>query len=213
MLIQELMTLKEDQDGPVELTDLIANFPNNYKKAIRKLWGTPRLKLHGRSFFGDGGIYDKLDALAKKAVKADDGVEVEIFTNAEYEGGRIELGYNDKIDIAQSQEVYMGYDPKTDRLFSGWDSSLSEEEFNEQFDDEWKSTFDEEFDYDNTEHRRVYKEAFDRWSEMHPYFVIEIDARTLKVIEVTHTGTEGFYKRGLAMLKRQIPSMIDLRLD
>ncbi len=223
MLIKELVQLTEDVNSPLELTDLITNFPNKYKKAIADQWGKNRLSFKGLSFFGDNGIYDQLDRAVAKFAEANkfDGIEVEMESVAEYDGKTISIEYSDTSDPTKyGQECYMGYSPKKDVLISAYDTSLQEDAFNETFDDAWKSTFGrkEEFDFDNEEHEKVYNDLWDKFKNARVYVVFEVNVvgKTVKItkqVDLPYRLDKGFYSHGISLVKLQYPDIIDLRLD
>ena len=223
MLIKELTRLTESATDPLELTDLIANFPNKYKKVVSEQWGKNRLSLNGLSFFADGGIYDQLDAAVSKFVltRKFDGIQIGMESVTEYQDKTISLDYADRGDPTKyGQECYMGFSPKIGKLLVAYDTSLQEDVFNEQFDDEWKSTFGkkEEFDLGNSGHGGIYNDLWDIFKDARVYVVFEVvvSGKSVKISRQVHLPVnlkKGFYRHGHSLLKQEYPDIIDLRLD
>lgn len=223
MLIKELVQLMEDVTGPLDVADLVANFPNRYKKAISDQWGKDRLSFKGLSFFANDGIYDQLNTAVSKfaGTRMFDGIQVEMESVSEYKGKTITLDYADREDPTQyGQECYMGFSPKANKLLVAYDTSLREDEFNEQFDDAWKSTFGrrDEFDSENSEHAAVYDDLWDKFKDARVYVVFEVDVsgksvKIVRQVDLPFDLKKGFYSHGRSLLKQEYPDIIDLRLD
>lgn len=224
-LLQELHNLHEGAvpgENHVELANLVKHFPSNYKKAIEKLWGGPRLTYHGIPFFGDSdSIYgDLLD----KALKnwADDGGELHIeLSNVEYapEDGDpvdIEVSYDQPIDpMKDGQEVYMGYDANEDCLYVGLDVSASEEFFNDEWDKAFKEATGEDFDYDNKEHQKAFTAARQEMMKHGHWMLFKLTENGGEFsAELADDGLGTFYHgdpNGYGIAKNM--GFIDLRLD
>lgn len=216
-LLKELFALSEAEvigDNHVELADLIKNFPSQHKKAIEKLWGGPRLVWHNIPFFGSGDqdIYD----LIRDAVKSydnEDMIEVE-FNDIDFGDDTISLRYSDPSNPEKvGQECYLGYDAQEDCLYVGYDTSLDEEIFNQDWDEEFKKATGEEFEYDEPEHREAFEKAWEQYKKMRPWvmFKLELESADNFSVTVEHSGLGGFYPEGHQRAKSM--GLIDLRLD
>lgn len=233
--IRELLKLADplslnEAEVPVELRDLITAFPGKHEKAIQKLWGGPRLVWHGKRFFDKdslGDAYDQAEKAAKRAIKEGDPINIDVQVDAdgmpglsEDAPGSADFSYDVEVDPERDiQEVYLGYDPKHDKLYIGFDAwADDEEQRDEKFDDAFKEATGEEFDMDNPDHYAVYSKMHKKMQDDHLGFYG-------LVYEITDHGGEfdaeealvplanGFYRGTYDMFKRQHPTVVDLRLD
>lgn len=137
-LIQELLKLTEkvvDKDTPIELKDLVANFPSMHGKAISKLWGGKRLTYKGQPFFNGRETATVYDGAIKAAEKAMKNLEV-VLTVFHSNGKSIVDQEYTFTGVDESQECYLGYDPKADKLYIGFDCWMSDEQYEKPFNDE-----------------------------------------------------------------------------
>lgn len=224
MLIKELsQILTEAAEKPINVSDLVVNFPNNFKKVLNDQWGKHRLAFKGLSFFGDDGVYDQLNQVVSKFSRGRDfdGIQIELESVKEYEDQTVKVEYTDKSDPTEyGQEVYLGFSPKQDVLIVAFDTSLQEDLFNENFDEAWESTFgrNEEFSFDNEEHEAVYNDLWDQYTKAHVYLVFELDVvgkklKVTKQVDLPYRLDKGFYSHGRSLVKQEYPDIIDLRLD
>lgn len=220
--LKQLLCLTENIDTPIEVADVIRNFPSRYKSALKSLWGKERLVFNGLSFFADNGIYDQLDDAVSKFAKSSryHGIDIELETHDELDGKTIELSYADDSDPTDAgQEVYLGFSPSKNILLVGYDTGLSEELFNEEWDKQWVKTFGRrtEFDIDNSEHHAFYDSVWKKFSDMSAHMVFEVTVKNgkVQVIQQADSGnfTTLFYSAGLKALKQRYSDLVDLRLD
>ena len=217
--IVQFIQLNEDGEptgqGPVELKDIVKAFPSKASKAIDKLWGGPRLVYHGMQFFDGDGLglaYEKAEEAAKAEM---DDHEVELSFHV---GGTDELDmddYNFTTKVEDAQECYLGYDPKHDVLYIGYDAWLDENDFNEKWDDEFKKATGKVFDMDDEEHQKVFDSAWEEWKKMGGYgmlFRLTPRGKAFSA-DVVLEDAGGFYRgiyRGPAFKRL---GLIDVRLD
>lgn len=220
--LKQLLCLTENVDTPIEVADVIRNFPSRYKAALKSLWGKDRLVFNGLSFFADNGIYDQLDDAVSKFAKSSryHGIDVELETHYELDGKTIELSYMDDSDPADlGQEVYVGFSPNRNILLVGYDAGLSEDLFNEEWDKQWVKTFGRrvEFDNDNSEHSALYNDIWKQFSDMNVHVVFEVTVKNGKVQVIQQADSDNlttrFYSAGLKSLKSRYSDLVDLRLD
>jgi hypothetical protein len=214
LLEESLANTKET--GPLEVADIVKNFPNRHKKFLSKIWGGPRLVYHGMPFFDE--IYDKLDAVIEKAQKR---VEIEIEIPLEeklVDAISKDMGWDDFEYIAKvddSQEVYMGYSPKEDCLYVGIDAWLDEEEFNEAWDKQFKRNMHQEFEYDEPSHSKLFSDAFKKYQKLGfqgVLFKLTLSGKNFKATEVMSNGN-GFYQGTYKSGEFKSLGLVDLRLD
>jgi hypothetical protein len=223
MKLSEIVTtfVAEDEDGPkvddgkglVEVSEVVKDRkPEIAKKYLRAMWGKKRLAYHGMAFFGDSNsAYDKIDAAVKEAIKEGFEVDVSIPVEGTDDLDMDTLDYQATID--DQQEVYLGYDPKSDTLYVGVDAWLREEDFNEAWDREFENATGEQFDDENDEHQKVFNSAWREYKDMGFYGILFKLSHDLDDVEEELTIPGGFYKgiyRG-GQMKRM--GLIDLRLD
>lgn len=240
-LLKELLAIHEAPEVPVELKDIIAAFPKNHGKALEKLWGGRRLVWHGMRFFDHddlGEAYTKSMAAVEETVDDQGGIEVEQSMELrihpsmladEDEGDEdrddndapmhAEIEWKDTLKYSDMQEVYLGYSPKRDKLYIGFDAwGNGEEEFNQAFDEAFEEATGVPYDHDNEGHHEVYNELWQELqrSKMGFYGVIfEITDLhdSFHAEEAMAPMAGGFYRGTFSTFKRQHPDVVDLRLD
>jgi hypothetical protein len=227
-ILKELLGLTDpdmlfEADVPVELKDVIAAFPKHHGKALEKLWGGKRLVWHGKRFFDD----DELGAAyieAEKAAEAyiEDGyntdAHLDISGTIDGEDYSDSMTWDVQFEKDEKQECYLGYDPKSDKLYIGFDAWASEEEFNSAFDKAFEDMTGEEHDMDNEEHQAIFHEAFEAYKELGfgfwgLIFEITMEGDEMVAEEALPPMTNGFYKGTYKLFKQQHPNVVDLRLD
>lgn len=225
MKLSEIVTrfVAEDEDGPkvgeddgkglVEVATIVKDRkPEIAKKYLRAMWGKPRLAYNGMPFFGSGDTaYEKIDAAVESAVKNGLEVEMSIPVEGTDDLDMDELNY--QASIADTQEVYLGYDPKDNTLYVGVDAWLREEDFNEAWDREFENATGEAFDDENDEHQKVFNSAWKEYRDSGFVGILFKLSNDLDDAEDVITMPGGFYAaiyRG-SELKRM--GLIDLRLD
>ena len=233
-LLKELLAIHEAPEVPVELKDIIAAFPKNHRKALEKLWGGRRLVWHGMRFFDHdelGEAYTKAEDAVKEYMDSEE-IEVEhsislnasqIVQNEDDEDsdapGHAEIEWTDKLEYEDMQEVYLGYSPKRDKLYIGYDAwGNSEEAFNEAFDEAFEEATGLEYDHDDEQHHEVYDGVWqefkdDKRSFYGVIFEITDHGESLHAAPVMVPLSDGFYRETYRSFKRQHPDVVDLRLD
>ena len=228
-----LSALLAEAEAPVELKAVIDAFPKHHEKALSKLWGGKRLVWHGMRFFSDGELgeaYTKAEEAAEQYIADGYNTNVEMtvdtsdFTPADA-GDEDDDDDNDISDIEvqwdvefkedDKQECYLGYDPKRDVLYIGFDAWSSEDDFNEAWDKAFEDATGEEYDGDNEEHQKLYDWAWEEYkSEGYGFWglVFEID-RDFNCEEALPPMAGGFYKGTYKLFKNNHPNVVDLRLD
>lgn len=232
-LLKELLSLHEAPVAPIELKDLIKAFPHQHEKAIRHLWGTPRLMWNGMKFFNNGDLgkaYTKsLDAVEESMSSEDVEVELSlqldasklVYDNSEDDDvpGHAMVEWNAGVDFNDCQECYVGYDPKKDKLYVGFDASANydaEQNFNEAFEDAFQEATGKSFDDSDEDHFEIHQELWDQYVKMGFFgliFEITDHGGVLSAEPAMAPMTGGFYRGTYKTFKRQHPNVIDLRLD
>lgn len=111
--------LAEATTAPIELKDLIENYPTNYMKMIHTLWGGKRLTYKGQRFFDDGDLGPVYDG-ALAAVENTDSDTLEHHFQLTDDKGVIHET-TASVSIHDKQEVYLGYNKNNNRLYIGFD--------------------------------------------------------------------------------------------
>lgn len=199
-----------ESDAPVEIHDLVKNFPTTHKKALQKLWGGKRLVYKGKTLFDHddhGPAYRGAIKAAEKAKKR--GLSLSFrFRDAETEK---------EVDISEMQEVYLGYDESQDKLYIGFDAWLDDQAIEEVFDDLYRESEGEEFDVDSNEPKFV-----DAWREFKKLegkglwgLLFELDSTDGEhfTADLVHDEADGFYRGIYRSQVFKSMKLIDLRLD
>jgi hypothetical protein len=224
MKLSEIVThfVAEDEDGPkvgesdgkglVEVAEVVKDRkPEIAKKYLRAMWGKHRLAYHEMPFFGSGDTaYDKIDAAVKEAIANGLEVEMSIPVQGTDDLDMDELNY--QATIADSQEVYLGYDPKDDTLYVGVDAWLREEDFNEAWDREFENATGQAFDDEDDEHQKVFNSAWKEYRDSGFVGILFKLSHDLDDADDEITMPGGFYK-GIYRGELKRMSLIDLRLD
>lgn len=227
------------KDGPVALEDLVKYFPSKHSQAIEKLWGTHRLTYKGEQFFekegtGYGPVYEGADECGQDAIKKEE-VNIKIDpTQCDEEEYRsvIQTAEDAGIDIPEfemdvkideMQEVYLGYNPKTDRLWIGYDCWADHNEIDEEIDEYINSLDTGDYDRHRTEelHNAVERAIMEEMKEL-GFFGGLVELKTADGVNfefgdvVVEPG--GFYRgihspRGYGYGSFKRMGLIDLRLD
>lgn len=220
-LLTELHNLHEaelpDAVNKIELADLVKHFPNNYKKAIAKLWGGPRLCWHDIPFFGPND--DDITAKAADAVKAwgkDGTITIDLSSvTGEIDGEDVdvEVNYDEPINPEEDgQEVYMGYDLTKDVLYAGYDVWHNEEYFNDEWDKAFKEATGEDFQIDNKEHYKLFEAAHKEFKDIKSWMLFELKLEGEEfTASVSSSGEGNFYPNGHTEAVDK--GIMDLRVD
>jgi len=236
-LLQELLELPQQlveaaaaeitKHGPVEIKDVIAHFPSKYKKVLQVLWGTHRLTYKGQQLFTGressmddtaadlgpvymGAIHAAEKAMKKMTVPVDIQGMPDVLLNDENvrrKHGNLESEIESEID--ESQECYLGYDPKHDQLYIGFDCWLNDEAYNE---------FANQFDDSNPEIEKalnkVWKEFNEKKFQGELFKLTSSDGKNFKAEEDDSvSGPGGFYKAVYKSPGFKRLGLVDLRLD
>ena len=229
-ILKELLALAEAPEVPVELKDVIAAFPKNHSKALRHLWGGKRLVWHGERFFDDGELgsaYTKAEEAAVEYIN--DGYETDTYIDVDFStfngrDGEIRdtdfewmTKFSDR-EGGERQECYLGYDPKRDKLYIGFDAWVSEEEFNSEFDTFFERATGEDFNSDRVGHQEVFDRVWEEYkNRKYGFWGI--------IFEISHNGGHytaeeamppepgGFYSKQFRQFRARHPDVVDLRLD
>lgn len=230
-LLKELLSLQESPDVPIELKDIVNAFPRQHGKAISKLWGTRRLVWHGMRFFDHktlGEAYTKSEEAVEEYMDREDlNVELSfqldaskiVVDNDEDDDapGYADVEISHTLEYKDMQECYLGYSPKKDKLYIGFDAwGGNDEEFNEAFEKAFEEATGLHFDDSNEEHQEVYTDVWHEYGESGAYGVIfeitdvhgEFDAEPAMAVM-----PGGFYRGVYTKFKRTHSDVVDLRLD
>ena len=233
-ILKELLKLNDplglnEAEVPVELKAIIDAFPHQHGKAIAKLWGGKRIVWHGKRFFEDGDLgaaYKGAEQAAEEYINDGYNTDVNMEIDASAvpditEAGDIDFRFDAEFGKQHGgdwQECYLGYDPKKDKLYIGFDAWTDEENFNNDFDSAFKEATGLEFDMDDPEHSKVFHKAWedyknDGYSFWGLIFEITDNHGEFSAEEAMTPMTHGFYKGTYKLFKQQHPNVVDLRLD
>lgn len=234
-IIKELLKLQDptlallEAETSVELKAVVDAFPKHHEKALSKLWGGKRLVWHGLRFFEDGDLgeaYIKAEEAAKEYIDNGYNADVNMSVDAssivpegeddeDRSDGDVDFSFDAEFKSDEVQECYLGYDPKRDCLYIGFDAWTSEENFNDAWDKAFEDTTGEVYDSDNEEHAAVFHEAWEEYkSEGYGFWglVFEID-KHFNCEEALPPMQGGFYKGTFELFKQNHPNVVHLRLD
>ena len=208
-ILTEMKTILENET-PVEIHDLVKNFPNTHKKALEKLWGGKRLVFKGKTLFDHGDFGPAYRGAIKAAEKMQKrGLEL----NFHFRGADASTD----VEISEMQEVYLGYDEAQDKLFIGFDAWLDDEAIEKVFDDLYQEAEGEEFDVDSNEPKFVdawrefkNKEGSGFWGLL---FELESSDGANFTADPVHDEAGGFYRGIYRTPSFKQLKLIDLRLD
>lgn len=227
-ILKELLGLTDpdmlfEADVPVELKDVIAAFPKHHGKALSKLWGGKRLVWHGKRFFEDGELgtaYIEAEKAAEEYIGNGYNTDANMDIGGTIDGEEYDdsMTWDVQFESDEKQECYLGYDPKRDVLYIGFDAWASDEEFNSAFDKAFDEMVGEEHDMDNDEHQAVYNKAWEEYKDggfgfWGLVFEISLEGDEMVAEEALPPMTGGFYKGTMKLFKQQHPNVVDLRLD
>lgn len=222
-LLQELLELPETlfeaaiEDiktaaKPIELSALVKL--KDHKKIINKLWGTKYLAYKGQTFFtsesivGGGGstFGPAYNGAIKAAEKEFKQIELDPIEVQNPKGKRNEI---DNIKFENNfQEVYLGYDPKSDKLYIGYDAWA---DLDAAF-TKWSNKFDDEDPEVEKVLDKVWKEIKDQDFQG---VLFELETKNGKTFsaDVDDIEERGFYKGIYKSPMFKHKNLIDLRLD
>jgi len=247
-LLQELLSLNEAPNVPIELEKLGKKAVQSGDKSqmdflqsmARKHWGGANLMWHGMRFFdqdGDTGpAYDKSIAAVEEAFDVDDiKAESSMYLNAnnyvaqQHSGGdehdddmppgEAEIEWEETFYFKECQEVYIGYSPKRDKLYVGFDAWGNDEEFNNAFDKAFEEATGEEHNLDKEEHDELYREVWKEYTDGKMGFyglLFEITDHNGEFhAELAYDPMQGGFYRGVYKIfkRNEGADVIDLRLD
>lgn len=234
MKLNEILLEKKSEGPPVEIGELIKAFPSKHEKAIHKLWGGKRLVYKGQPLFlvDDNGhvtdlgpAYEGADKAVEDFLKNPD-VEVEVYFK-----GNSETVHLDSEGDLEGQEVYLGYDPKTDRLWIGYDMFLRDDgadegpvwnAFADLYYDHFGVRWIDDPDMKDSEQKRLDKQQGKAWKdfieESHSLFqgaLFELSSKNGRQFKIEKEWffPNGFYRgiHGTDWFKSK--KLVDLRLD
>lgn len=199
-----------EADGPIEIGDIVHNFPRTHKAALQKLWGGRRLVYKGKTLFdGDG-----LGTAYRGAMKAAEKVKTRgIVTPLRYESQEEEI----EVEIGDMQEVYLGYSEAEDKLYIGYDVWLEDESLEKAFDKLYLAETGEEFDPDSDDPKfekawREFKKEDGNtfWGML---FELESSDGATFTADCIQEEAGGFYKGIFKNPQFKGLKLVDLRLD
>lgn len=218
MKLSEIVVTQVAEDiegtGPVEVKDIVAGRnPKFAKQYLSKLWGKDnRLVFNGKPFFGAGDtVYDDIQSALKQALE-DHTVEVNLPVQGTDELDMDTFRFDAKVN--DHQEVYLGYDSKRDALFVGVDAWISDEEFNDAWDEEFEKATGQEFDHGDPEHAAVFDSAWKAYQKMGFYgILIELTGDPIDNGDIVEERSGGFYAGIHRSASFKTFGLVDLRLD
>jgi hypothetical protein len=197
-------------DAPIEIHDLVKNFPNTHKKALEKLWGGKHLVFKGKTLFD----HDDFGPAYRSAIKAAEKTQKrDLELKFRFRGADASTD----VEISEMQEVYLGYDEAQDKLFIGFDAWLDDEAIEKVFDDLYQEAEGEKFDVDSNEPKFVdawrefmNKEGSGFWGLL---FELESSDGANFTADLVHDKAGGFYRGIYRTPSFKQLKLIDLRLD
>ena len=204
-------------DKKYELKDVMEFFPNTFQKAMKTLCKAGRLTWNGDLVFTKSGDYgpalDKAVAAATSFME-DQNNTVEISFDIDGSVGGIDNGgdYHGEYSLDENQEVYVGYNTKSDKIIVGFDVWLYEEVFNQEFDKQFKKIFGMNFDNDNSDHEKIFNGVHDEWKKA-AFQGVQVEVTSTGACELDIANEGGFYKgifRNKSFSRKYIA---DFRLD
>lgn len=195
-------------DDPVEIKDVVENFPSQYRKAIKAFQNNGRLRFGGDQVWTADGEYGQAinDAIkvATRLLK-NEPIDVEVDFNV----GGTELStsgdpsFTFDADVEEVREVWMGYDVKSDQLLIGFDVWIGDNEFNDEWDEKFEQAFEEDFDMDNEEHEKVFNRAWKEFSNNQMFYGAIVSVNTGMHADMeTPEMPGGFYRGPFKVLKK-----------
>lgn len=201
MLLRELLEEKTqiDKNKTYEIKDIVEFFPKGKEKLLQKFWGMDGgLTYKGQLLFTKndlGPAYEGVIKAGEDYINDPDKFYVMVFDKLE-------------VNASDAQESYLGYDPKDDTLWVGFDVWLDEESFNQEF--------DKKYPREDVE-GEVFKEAWEEFKKSFTGVLLPLkskDGKKFKVIESkTIERPGGFYKGIYNRNETKKLGLIDLRLD
>jgi hypothetical protein len=210
--------------GPVEVKDIVTNFPIKATKAIQALWGKDRLEYHGMKFFDGKEFGEAYDAIHNAVDEhLDEGFEVEesipldsdLVDAIDKKSRWNDFEFSMKIEKHDYQEVYLGYNPKNDHLVYGVDAWFNEDDFNEQWDKEFKENFGIDFEMDEETHHKLFMSVFEQYKKLSftgIMFDLVLHGKEFKVVDSDYAAN-GFYQGLYKTQHFKSHGLVDLRLD
>lgn len=211
MKVQDLLEAITEGDTPesFELKDIVTNFPTKYDKMIKALWGKDQLTYKGKKLFADGLLGPVYEGAIKAAEKELGRMTIEFELPDPEDGGDSFMSIDNMRFEEDAQEVYLGYDPKQDQLFIGFDAWLSEDLYNDAT---------QKFDDSDPEVEKGLNAAWKFFSD-HRFYGVLLDLDTsdgvrFRASENQDVGSQpgGFYKAVYKKIKTDM-KLVDLRLD
>lgn len=201
MLLRELLEEKNtlDKNKTYEIRDVVEFFPKGKEKLLRKFWGFDGgLTYKGQLLFTKGDLgpaYEGADKAAEKYINDPDKFYVMVYNKLE-------------IPAHDAQECYLGYDPKDNSLWIGYDVWLDEETFNQEF--------DKAYPREDVE-GKVFKEAWEEFKNAFTGVLLPLKSTDGKKFKVVASKTierpGGFYSGIYNRNDTKKLGLIDLRLD
>lgn len=170
MKLSEIKALTEADENtkPAELKDIVQLYPTKARQAILAMSKKGRVLYNGKPLFDVGGDFSNLfhvaDEYASRYVKELE-FEKSIPLDIELEDDKYWESYDFEIRVDDAQEVYLGYRPSDNCLYIGYDVWLDENDFNENWDKQFKKNLGEEFDNDNEQHEKIFNKAWEYYKK------------------------------------------------
>ena len=209
LLVKELLELLAEEARSFDLEELAKTFKNpvELKKHVQKLWGSKHMTFKGQEFFSGnsfGPVYNGALKTGEKELK-NYKFEAELELKGEF--------YSANLEVDDQQEVYLGYDPKDDKLYIGFDIWVRDEGLETAFEEMYQDAFDEEINDSSEEFHQRFKEFQDDNGIFYGA-LIELNSQDGKKFtgDVVATEKDGFYK-GIYNKTLKSLKLVDLRLD
>lgn len=220
MQLSEITTLTEAGSRPVEIHDIFTKFqnPRNQLRAFNVKKNTNDLVWHGVPFKSDDEeeetVLKLVEETAENFLKDEqfDGpeisIEVQPFTIDGVDYDPDWMVYNAK--IAEIQMEMIGYSPKDNAFYVGFDVWLSEDSFNEAWEEFFRKETDMEFDSDDHEHREVFNRAWQEYLKT-PFTgaLVKVYRNNGALVAEEEYIVDGGYHKGVAPRVSQLHLITD----
>lgn len=204
-ILQELMSLREAAGAPIEIADVVKNFPNKKREAVIALLDKGRLHWHGKEIMQEW--YPELEEAVGAFVEDGDGYSFESSLDVPDGEDVLEVEWENKLGKRDMQEVYLAYDALNDEMIIGYDVWTMEDDFNEGFDKAWAE------DGSGDDEDGVFAEAWELYKAQGGFYGMTFRVKPDGSVEEDIPPIAGgFYKSVRKMIDKN-ENVVEIRLD
>lgn len=208
MKVLEILNEAAPEGRSFDIQELVKTFKTKaqIEKHVHKLWGTDKLTFKGQAFFAGS---DFGPVMKNAMAKADKGLGRALEVDLEYKS----VGNTVDIAIDEKQLAYVGYSQTNDMLYFGYDVWLNSEELEKEFDNLYEDETGEEFDPDNMETEKEWKNFIKQNPTMYSV-LIELSSNDGKKwdADLLDSAGNGFYNGIRKTRQFKAMNLIDLML-